>query len=163
MMVGDFYRVNRDGICISKGSIVEVRAIDADNKLDEKGLVGSAYCHPLDEEQFEFDGGIWCDFLDPIPLTPEILEKNGFRRAKEQETALSTVYMSPYPVRVCEAAKVKVVFYDLPICGVNVLVQIEADTRSGGGVNSLHSCDIEYVHQLQHALRICGIEKEIEL
>lgn len=69
--------------------------------------------------------------------------------------------MSPYPVRVCEAAKVKVVFYDLPICCVNVLVQIEADTESGGGVNNLHSCDIEYVHQLQHALRLCGIEKEI--
>lgn len=103
------------------------------------------------------------DVYRPIPLTPEILEKNGFRRAKEQETALSTVYMSPYPVRVCEAAKVKVVFYDLPICGVNVLVQIEADTKSGGGVNSLHSCDIEYVHQLQNALRLCGIEKEIEL
>ena len=103
------------------------------------------------------------DVYQPIPLTTEILEKNGFRRAKEQETGLSTVYMSPYPVRVCEAAKVKVVFYDLPICGVNVLVQIEADAKSGGGVNNLHSCDIECVHQLQHALRLCGIEKNIEL
>lgn len=114
------------------------------------------------------DGDPVVDLLDSkdlagIPLTPEILEKNGFRRANEQETALSTVYMSPYPVRVCEAAKVKVVFYDLPIGGVNVLVQIEADTKCGGGVNSLHSCDIENVHQLQHALRLCGIEKEIEL
>lgn len=114
------------------------------------------------------DGDPAVDVLDPkelagIPLTPEILEKNGFRRAKEQETSLSSVYMSPYPVRVCEAAKVKVVFYDLPICGVKVLVQIEADTKSGGGVNSLHSCDIEYVHQLQHAIRLCGIEKEFEI
>lgn len=65
LFVGAIVRVNHDGLCIKKGTIVVVRAVDADDKLIEKGLVGSAHCHPLDDNQFE--GGIWCEYLDPIP------------------------------------------------------------------------------------------------
>lgn len=75
-MIGDWVRVNRDGLCIKKNTAVRVMGIDGESKLKEKGLVGCAGCHPLDKNQF--DGGIWIDYLDPIPLTPEILEKNGF-------------------------------------------------------------------------------------
>lgn len=146
MMIGDFYRVNRDGICIPKGSIVEVRAIDADNKLDEKGLVGSAYCHPLDEERFEFDGGIWCDFLDPIPLTPEILEKNGFGYIEKDEN-LSHYYLG-----------------ELLFCK-DMNLHIGTDNTGRFWLNYYNNAiyGLRYVHQLQHALRICGIGKNIEL
>ena len=74
LMVGDLLRVNRDGLCIKKDTIVQVRGIDGDNKFEKMGLIGCANCRPMDKKQF--DGGIWIDYLSPIPLTPEILEKN---------------------------------------------------------------------------------------
>lgn len=76
LQIGDLLRVNRDGLCIRKGTAVTVQGIDGSNNFPEKGLYGVADCRPLDESQFQ--GGIWLDYLDPIPLTPEILEKNGF-------------------------------------------------------------------------------------
>lgn len=134
---GSLVRVNRDGLCIKKDTIVEVRAVDADDKLPEKGLVGAAHCRPLDDDQF--DGGIWCEYLDPIPLTAEILEKNGFTRfgtdyiLKEmhfglENPSIPSNYLDNYWLRV-----------------------------------SIKAVHIEYVHQIQNALRLCGIDKEIEL
>ena len=74
--------------------------------------------------------------IEPIPLTPEILEKNGFA-------------FNNLPIEQCWQQ------YGLHLylsghgyainCGENV------------------SLRIDYVHQLQHALRLCGIENEIEL
>lgn len=134
LFVGALVRVNRDGLCIKKDTIVEVRAVDADDKLIEKGLVGSAHCRPLDDNQF--DGGIWCEYLDPIPLTTEILEKNGF------------VYnYLPFEQSWQQ--------YGLSIYGTTGNYHINC------GMNV--SMDVSNVHQLQHALRLCGIEKEIEL
>lgn len=124
--VGDYLRVNRD-VCIKKGTIVEVRGIDADNRFENH--IGCASCHPLDDNQF--DGGIWLDYLDPIPLTPEILEKNfpeptdGLTWFPEEGGFNCHTYV--------------------PKCEINAF-----------GL-------FKYVHQLQNALRMCGITKEIEL
>lgn len=125
LMAGDYLRVNRAGLCIKKGTIVEVRGIDADRRFDNH--TGCASCHPLDDNQF--GGGIWCDYLDPIPLTPEILEKN-FPTAGE---------LAWWPVEDglhCESRNTD----DIMVSGV-----------------------FRFVHQLQNALRLCGIEKSIEL
>jgi hypothetical protein len=153
LMIGDYARVNRDGLCIKKGTIVEIRAIDADDKLTEKGLVGSAHCRPLDEDQFE--GGIWCEYLEPIPLTAEILEKNGWENDFYEEEWVAdyhTIRLEGYSLRdnIGELDEYLV-------------------TWCNGGINVTtdnHGCvqkDISYIHELQHALRLCGIEKEIEL
>ena len=126
IQVGDYLRVNRD-VCIKKGTIVEVRGIDADNRFENH--IGCASCHPLDDNQF--DGGIWCDYLDPIPLTAEILEKNfpeptdGLTWFPEEGGFNCHTYV--------------------PKCEINAF-----------GL-------FKYVHQLQNALRLCGIEKTIEL
>lgn len=130
LMVGDLLQVNRDGLCIKKGTIVEVKGIDADNKFESH--IGCAICRPLDKKQL--DSGIWCDYLDPIPLTPEILEKNGF------------------------------VYNDLPF--VQSWEQFGLSLHLGGNGYRINcgqnvAMVIDSVHQLQHALRLCGIEKEI--
>lgn len=80
LMIGDLVRVNRD-VCIKNDTIVRVCGIDATNKLVEKGLEGSATCVPVDDIDF-YSGGIWVKYLSPIPLTPEILEKNGWSHRK---------------------------------------------------------------------------------
>lgn len=72
--------------------------------------------------------------LEPIPLTPEILEKNGF--IEEQ--------------RDCQ-------YKPLQYC---VLVDGLWITISG---ENYFEGKLEYIHELQHALRLCRIEKEIEL
>ena len=92
LFVGALVRVNRDGLCIKKDTVVEVRGVDADDRLAKTGLVGGAHCHPLDENQFA--GGIWCEYLAPIPITPEILEKNGFKYVKENQWVWEKKYHS---------------------------------------------------------------------
>ena len=81
--------------------------------------------------------------VEPIPLTPEILEKNGFVLEEEAE-GMYGVVVAPYysrddvPFEVfCDGEPFAIWFKD-PI-------------------------NIKYVHQLQHALRLCGIDKTIEL
>lgn len=137
LMVGDFVRVNRDGLCIKKNTIVEIRAIDGDNKLEEIGLVGSAGCMPKDKDQFF--GGIWCDYLEPIPITQETLEKNFEKK----------VFYGMYDD-----------FFDLEI----------REYYEGVYVVTYHYCEIpqtdqivlvSFIHELQRAIRLFGIDKEI--
>lgn len=71
-------------------------------------------------------------FIKPIPLTREILEKNGF--------------VNDYSI-----------FKVLSIMRRFIVVDILGD------IGYLQDADLKYVHQLQNAIRICGIKKEIVL
>ena len=156
LMIGDWVRVNRDGLCIKKDTIVQVRGIDGDDKIEEKGLFGAAHCHPLDEDQF--DGGIWLDYLDPIPLTPEILEKNGFERCVS-----SIVRTSTAAIPVCDSNQFATAdFPDLRIIDRGIW-HYSLRTPVVCDLKHYEIHEIKYVHELQHALRLCGIEKEISL
>ena len=73
--------------------------------------------------------------LRPIPLTPEILEKNVERRT------ISGWYAIAKEVRIRPVNGEYCVVIGLTEIPVRIL----------------------YVHELQHALRLCGIEKEIVL
>lgn len=91
--------------------------------------------------------------FEPIPLTPEILERNGF---------LANKHVYPYPYYEYEVKEIKLIIgfafpqgnktsYKKPwVCIDTECVYIE-------------HLPCMFVHQLQHALRLCGIEKEIEL
>jgi hypothetical protein len=76
--------------------------------------------------------------VEPIPLTPEILEKNGFVESKEksniEDIGCAIIY-----------GKYK---------------RFDSDNCLNYG-DSLYP--IKYVHQLQHAMKLCGINKEIVL
>lgn len=78
--------------------------------------------------------------LEPIPLTPEILKKNGFHEEWDEDIKLM----------VCDSIIVEIGNnYKLYTDGKMYLRRVLAP--------------LYYVHQLQHALRICNIEKEIIL
>ena len=81
--------------------------------------------------------------VQPIPLTPEILEKNGFEY-KEKELGLYGVTTAPHYVRD-----------DVPF-------EVFCDGEPFA-IWFKEPVNIKFVHELQHALRLCGIEKEIEL
>ena len=88
------------------------------------------------------------DSADCIPLTPEILEKNfgkpyprgGFHNYRMEKD--ETIAFVIEDRRVSAAPDNRVVFCRVP---------------------GTYICDVNYVHELQHALRLCGIDKEIVL
>lgn len=81
--------------------------------------------------------------LEPIPLTKEILEKNGFKY-KEGETGMYGVTTAPH--YICDGVPFEVFCDGEPFA-----------------IWFKEPINIKYTHQLQHALRLCGIKKEIEL
>lgn len=78
--------------------------------------------------------GVW-----PIPLTAEILEKNGFN-----------IEIAPYTP-------------DWKRCILNPNFFLEDRLKGFYHFNGNNLAKIQYVHELQHAFRLCGIDKNIEL
>ena len=75
--------------------------------------------------------------LSPIPLTPEILEQNGFHYNNPNELPIWDGW-EQYGLLLYQSGKGYAIN-----CGTNVAMEINA------------------VNDLQHALKLCGIEKEI--
>lgn len=86
--------------------------------------------------------------LKPIPLTQVILEKNGFEVTRNMSSSGNKDVWS------WRVSKNKV-FHIIEHHNKKMFPYFWIEL----GSNS----DIKYVHQLQQALRLCGIEKEIEL
>lgn len=100
--------------------------------------------------------------LAPIPLTSEILEKNEFYwgyTSNEEEIASNTI------AQLSEDDKGWV--WDEGDGAVKVIFPNEADGGmvliDGGKSLTLVFDNVLYLHELQHALRLCGIDKEIEI
>ncbi len=127
LMVGDFFRVNKD-VSFKKGTIVVIRGIDADRTFHE--LKGYATCVALGDTD-NVQGGVWLDYLEPIQLTPDVLKKNGLLRDGE-----SWWYKD-----------FRMVLYTSK--GFSLICNVEKKFK--------------FVHELQQAMRICRINKEIEL
>lgn len=87
------------------------------------------------------DSLFFSDEIEPIPLTAEILEKNGFIHYDVtdfwmwKEESSEPIHLDNYDK---DGWRLRINCDNIP-------------------------CECKFVHQLQHALRICGIEKEIEL
>lgn len=111
LMIGDWVK-------LSKGNWFENRKVEL---IDIEMIAESVY------------------LAEPIPLTPKILEKNGWMKI-----AVDGVF---YP---------KQLKGELPWIGY-------ATNEDSWRFRIRDFCEINYVHELQHALRLCGIEKEIEI
>lgn len=118
LMIGDYVNY--------RGRIIKVTS------LYDKG--GSNEVGWTDKES------VWvnADNVEPIPLTPEILEKNDF----VQNTKDS--------------------IFEHIGCGI---IYGKYYRRTEGKALDTGDClyPIKYIHQLQHAMRLCGINKEIVL
>lgn len=132
LMVGD--------LVLHDGKVIRVDAV-------HKRKIG--YHKTKDKLTWLFNGQ-----FQPIPLTPEILEKNGFTLENEVKHPARYIYNASYSNSV-------IVDFDCYNNGRGAMKCILA----GVGLVSnsfirIYGKDI-YVHQLQHALKACGISKEI--
>lgn len=82
------------------------------------------------------------DDLQPIPITAEVLEKNGFKKNGEYDEWNIGTWRTPY------------------LLGVSL--ERPAITIKWSG-SSIFIYQAKSVHQLQNALRLAGVEKEIIL
>ena len=99
----------------------------------------NAFPIQVTREMFNKELVVWKDRFEPIPLTPEVLEKNGFEPIKEGR------------------------FPTLKNCYGDILFQLEG-IKNEYIRNTLYmfkNIPIFYVHELQHVLKLCKIYKEI--
>lgn len=103
------------------------------------------------------------DLLEPIPLTPEILEKNGFREHEAD-------YCNEYLCDKCDETS----YYEVVISwrdsfdngALDSFNHVQWDEGWKLDIESVGSynkgwCKTIYLHELQDALRLCKINKEI--
>jgi hypothetical protein len=91
------------------------------------------------------------DNIEPVPLTSEILEKNGFTKS----TPPTGIHARCYEL---DNKKDR---YHLTIADYNKYKRLLLNVDSEDSECFNIKCD--YVHEFQHALRLCGINKNIEL
>lgn len=97
--------------------------------------------------QHDLDWRVTYEHIKPIPLTPEILEKNGFEDVGD---GIVQFVERPYYVWFVPAQ------YELGIEeGITTTEEI--------GTKIVLNIPCLYVHELQRALKVCGIDKTIVL
>ena len=96
--------------------------------------------------------------ISPIPLTPEILEKNGFN----PETFLTSewekeVYFKEFPGCVVEPDNSGKYIFGT----TTYWKKIDSDGSpiDWGTMYDSRICNLQYVHELQHALRLCELNE----
>lgn len=137
LRIGDFVRVSNDNCIIPKGAICEVVAIDSERSCeDKKGIVGLLQ---TDREKWDFSHGVWCEGIEGIPITPEILEKNGW----EQEYYAPIIYGH--------------IGHDIEISF------LQTSKRCSVLLNDISLCEILYVHELQHILWALGEDANLKI
>lgn len=93
------------------------------------------------------------DDIQPIPLTLEILEKNGFEK-------LDFSHFQIGDRRLVLDADGR---WDGPLSWHWVVTEMDTNAKGQPVVLDYYVATINYVHELQHALILCGIDKDIEL
>ena len=144
LMIGDLVRFP-----IGNEKVVDLPYIEGKGMC--ASFAASATLFPVEVEK-----------LEPISLTPEVLEKNGFRQDKkcpfvyetDDEDVIIDLY-DPDP----NARLSKKEDYDKMV-GVRLSPAPPYGFSYWGQSLMIRA---NYVHELQHALRLCGIKKEIEI
>lgn len=128
LMINDWVSIN--------GSIFQVKDIK------KNGVIKLYYNTNYGEHEVDFNSDYLEEFLQPISLTKEILEKNGFEGDVYLWIGVSdgkTLEYYPFEHRLS-------------------LYYTEEKNQE-----LLFRCQCFHVHEFQHAIKLCGIKKEIIL
>ena len=102
-------------------------------------------CVELNDSKYPEGVIAFVDRLQPIPITVEILEKNGLEFIDDGNDAVIFLCSDMFWARLC----VGDCFWS---------IGIHSEDRTDAVI-----CNVKSVHQLQHVLRLAGVGKEIEL
>lgn len=138
LMIGDWV------IPLRKFARIPSRVVSIDEDLDTS-WINSNGC----------EGLLLCNDLERIPITPEILEKNGFIKQETDTWAWEEKHIGNTDI-----------MYQVPGVYFTKEYRDERGLHSAGWIHvtSEHgqiSVEGENVHELQHALKLCGITKTI--
>ena len=141
LRIGDLVRTNRD-CAFPKGTRCIVTDIRPEKALkDKKGIVSLSAIYDDDDGPW----GAWCCYIEGIPLTPELVEKNGFKEEQHQKEGTSEWYDFYH--------------YDL---GINVVYEVEGN-KFAAYLDGKKLREIQYVHELQHILWALGLNAELKV
>ena len=152
LMIGDWVHVEAHrGFNAQNVKVESIPDPDDDNEYGHHyGHIGAW----LESDDNDFRD-VEAKHLQPIPLTVEILEKNGWKHEFDK-----TGYMVKYDLG--KEGKNCWMMWAIKEHNLDIQRQDEnLDMYNLKVSRVVIPCD--YVHQLQHALRLCGIEKEIKL
>ena len=97
------------------------------------------------------------ELVEPIPLTPEILEKNGFEKALDEDGAECYRYYNR-----AGDGYIKISLYNGGDGDWSIEI-VNYEKFDNNEIVYNNNFIFLKVHQLQHALRLCGITREIIL
>ena len=141
LRIGDLVRVNRD-CAFPKGTMCAVTDIRPEKVFKDKvGVVSLSAINDDDDGPW----GAWCCSIEGIPLTPEILEKNGFEKEQRQKDGTSEWYDFYH--------------YDL---GINIVYEVE-ENKFAAYLDGKKLREIQYTHELQHILWALGLNAELKV
>lgn len=145
LRIGDLVRLSRDCI-FPKGTMCTV--VDIRTEIEHKDKKGVVSLNAINDED---DGpwGTWCCNIEGIPITPEILEKNGFK------------------VRVSRVYYTKLIGY-ANFLQRNIAIERKRNDwavfiRYKKMPDSVLLRHIQYVHELQHILWALGLDAELKI
>lgn len=143
LRIGDLVMVSNDNCMIPKGALCEVVAIDSERACEDKK--GLADLLQTVREEWEISHGVWCNNIEGIPLTPELLKKNNFKEEQHQKEGTSEWYDYYH--------------YDL---GINIVYEVE-ENKFAAYLDGKKLREIQYAHELQHILWALGLNAELKV
>lgn len=127
-MAGDWILINN-----IPHKIQAIDSIDAEIRADDE-------LYYIGEDRYHSE-----DKIEGVPITPEILEKNGIRKRRDEYAVFGWEGMKQWYVTL-EDFKPQYDFW--------FITSSDRDLNISG--------QIRYIHQLQHALRICGLDELVD-
>lgn len=109
---------------------------------------GREYFFKVDRESFALQDDTLANF-ESITLTAEILEKNGFRKLD----------FSHYQIQDRTLVLDADGKWGGPLCWHWVVTEMSENSKGQNVVLDYYVATINYVHELQHALRLCGLNE----
>ena len=100
------------------------------------------------------DAGVWCDYIEGIPLTPSFLEKNGFNIKDSEDSKIS--YIKDIDSSPLEIPR-RYLYIERRSLGWGLFIGIK------GFSDSVMIRQIQYIHELQHILWAMGIDASFEI
>lgn len=146
LRIGDLVRVSRD-CTLPKGTLCVVTDIYPEKVFnDKKGLVFLIALNGEDDGPW----GVWCCNVEGIPITPEILTKNGLK-----EEVVGEYYTKPLDNETHPLERYLSVERKSDNWAVFIKYRI------------FHDCALlrktQYVHELQHILWALGLDANLKI